>query len=419
MTGSDGKAAAIFGRELSCFWDHTVVRAGGRFFIEPVKLRVLEIVTDRFRRVRLMCRVEDEAAAGRGGAPAGTAGSPADTRAPAGRVPLPEKFAVLPVATGRLPPGRLSQIASVIKMAPAVFRRVRESNLVYARHQGIPVFHLAALFALLLGKDLIVTIGGSVRRSFLLRQGLGQRPGSANRFKAALFSGLDRLIVKRADLALISGAKLRAELGGRGHVFSSHAFGREDIFARADTCGGGAIRWLYTGTLSLEKGIDTLLDALALARGEDGRHVLTLAGKDPAAPAWLEEMIAARSLAGHVDYRGAVPFGPELFELYRGSDVFVFPSLHEGMPKSPMEALGQSLPVVATEAGGGGYIRSEENGLVVAAGDPRALAAAVLRIASDSALRARLIASGLETARWNTFDINKDSVAGIIERAFR
>jgi glycosyltransferase involved in cell wall biosynthesis len=394
----------VFDRELSCFWDHTVVQESGRFFIEPVKLRELEIVTSRFERVRLLCRVED---------------AEEGNRAQAGSVPFPERFTVLTVAAGRLPRGRLSQITEIFAIAPRVLRRVRQADLVYARHQGIPVFQLAALCALLLGKDLIVTIGGSIRKSFLLRRGPGKRPGPANRFKAALFSGLDRLSVKRADLALINGTGLRAELGGRGHVFASHVFGREEIFTRADTCTGAAIRWLYTGTLSLEKGVDTLLEALALARAEDKRHTLTLAGKDPEPPAWLDAMIASCNLTGQVHYRGAVPFGHELLELYRRSDVFVFPSLHEGMPKSPMEALSQSLPVVTTAAGGGEYIRSGENGLVVAENDPHALAVAVKRLASDGALRKRLITAGRKTAARNTCDIHEESVAGIIERAFR
>jgi glycosyltransferase involved in cell wall biosynthesis len=404
MTGDGSDSATIFDRELSCFWDHAVIEAGGRYYIEPVKLRVLEIVTGRFRRVRLLCRVE-------------SGGAGAD--ALEGRDPLPGRFTVLPVLAGRLPRGRLAQIASVFRAAPRVLRLVREADLVYARHQGLPVFQLAALFTLLLGKDLVVTVGGNSKKSYLLRRGAGRRPGLVNRLKAGLVFGLDRWIARRADVALISGARLRAELGGRGHVFSSHAFDHDDIFERADTCGGPAIRWLYTGTLSPEKGIDTLLEDLALVRTRDSGHRLTLAGKDREPPAWVVDLIASRGLAADVDCCGGIPFGPRLFDLYRKSDVFVFPSLHEGMPKSPMEALGQGLPVITTEAGGGEYIRPGENGLVVAPGDPHALAEAVLRLVSDEALRRRLIANGLETAAQNTFDLHQEAVAGIMERSFR
>jgi glycosyltransferase involved in cell wall biosynthesis len=61
------------------------------------------------------------------------------------------------------------------------------------------------------------------------------------------------------------------------------------------------------------------------------------------------------------------------------------------------EAFDQRVPVIATTAVGaaaGGLVRHEQTGLVVPAGDPGALAAALRRLGHDPALRARLGAAG-------------------------
>jgi glycosyltransferase involved in cell wall biosynthesis len=69
-------------------------------------------------------------------------------------------------------------------------------------------------------------------------------------------------------------------------------------------------------------------------------------------------------------------------------DAFVMPSLRrEGMARSVMEAMAQSLPTVVSDVGGlPELIRHEESGLVTRAGDPSALADAIARLARDPEL---------------------------------
>jgi glycosyltransferase involved in cell wall biosynthesis len=72
-------------------------------------------------------------------------------------------------------------------------------------------------------------------------------------------------------------------------------------------------------------------------------------------------------------------------------DCFVFPSLNEGMGRALIEAMAAGLPVVASRVGGiPAIVRHEENGLLVAAGDSRALSEALRRILSDPQLADRL-----------------------------
>jgi glycosyltransferase involved in cell wall biosynthesis len=71
----------------------------------------------------------------------------------------------------------------------------------------------------------------------------------------------------------------------------------------------------------------------------------------------------------------------------REIDVFVHPSLTEGTPNVVIEAMAHGLPVVATAVGGLPDFVTEEVGLLVPAGDERALGAAMARLAGDPALR--------------------------------
>jgi glycogen(starch) synthase len=65
----------------------------------------------------------------------------------------------------------------------------------------------------------------------------------------------------------------------------------------------------------------------------------------------------------------------------------------------PLEAMAVGTPVIATGTGGSGeYLRDGDNCLLIAPGDPAALAAAVRRLAADPQLRRRLRRGGLETA---------------------
>lgn len=67
-----------------------------------------------------------------------------------------------------------------------------------------------------------------------------------------------------------------------------------------------------------------------------------------------------------------------------GMDCFVLPSLNEGMGRALIEAMAAGLPVAASRVGGiPAIIRHEENGLLVPAGDSRALSDALRRMLAD------------------------------------
>jgi glycosyltransferase involved in cell wall biosynthesis len=102
----------------------------------------------------------------------------------------------------------------------------------------------------------------------------------------------------------------------------------------------------------------------------------------------------------------------EIVEAYGRADAVVFPvRWEEPWGLVPLEAMGRGRPVVATGRGGSGeYLRDEHNCLLFDADDADSLAAALIRLAGDAALRARLRRNGLETARRYTEALFNETV---------
>jgi len=87
---------------------------------------------------------------------------------------------------------------------------------------------------------------------------------------------------------------------------------------------------------------------------------------------------------GHVP-RGRVP------ALLAQARLLVLPSRYENFPLSLLEAMSCAVPVVTTRVGGiPEMVAAGETGLLVAPGDPEALAAALRRLVGDPALARRL-----------------------------
>lgn len=137
-------------------------------------------------------------------------------------------------------------------------------------------------------------------------------------------------------------------------------------------------RALFAGQVSLRKGIPYLLEAWRLLGWRDAE--LLLVGRV------LPEMRPL--LARHRSLPGLRVLGHRrsLEEVYRASDVFVFPSLEEGCALVVLEAMASGLPVVITP-NAGVPLEAGVQGLLVPIRDPAALAEALEALRSNPARR--------------------------------
>lgn len=139
----------------------------------------------------------------------------------------------------------------------------------------------------------------------------------------------------------------------------------------------GAVILGTVGRMSGEKDQLTLVRAFARARALHPQAImrLVLVGDGPL-KADIEREVSAAQLGEHVWVAGARGDIPEIL---RSLDIFVLPSLGEGISNTILEAMASGLPVIATRVGGNPELVVEnETGLLVSAADPDAMAQAIL-----------------------------------------
>ncbi|MBA2246036.1 MAG: glycosyltransferase [Gemmatimonadetes bacterium] len=144
---------------------------------------------------------------------------------------------------------------------------------------------------------------------------------------------------------------------------------------------------LTVARLDWQKGLDQLLQAAALVPGV--RFVIAGEGAERAR---LEREATALGIADRVDFLGERSDVPDLLA---SADLFVLPSLIEGLPVSVLEAMAAGVPVVATDVPGTREaVQDGETGVLVQPGDPPALARAIRRLLEERSLAARLAEAG-------------------------
>jgi glycosyltransferase involved in cell wall biosynthesis len=135
--------------------------------------------------------------------------------------------------------------------------------------------------------------------------------------------------------------------------------------------------FLSVGRLELNKGFHVLLKALSQTKGLPPEWHLILAGSGSMADE-LKRTVSSSGIDKHVTFVGHIST-EEMNCLYQWADLFIHPSLYEGSSIVTLEAMMNSLPVIATKIGGlPDKVRNDYNGWLIPPGDSMALSAAIL-----------------------------------------
>lgn len=217
-----------------------------------------------------------------------------------------------------------------------------------------------------------------------------------------------RRLYRSADAVVTYGAHVSAYVAARGarniHIAPQaidNTLWRSGALdsALAERIPAAQVRFLFVGRDAPEKGLTVLLDAWRETGLRPPEAALVLAG------------VASHSGALAADLHttdGVVALGAltasQLRGLYGACDVLVVPSVATRTFREPWglvvnEAMNRGLAVIASNAVGaaaGGLLRDGTNGLIVAAGNPRALAGAINRLDADAALRRAMGAAGAQ-----------------------
>ena len=180
--------------------------------------------------------------------------------------------------------------------------------------------------------------------------------------------------------------------------------------------GARPLRVIWAGTFSIRKGAHLLLDAWRmLGAGTDA--VLDVYGT-----VTVPERIWKPPPAG-ISFHGSV-VRPKLFAAFDEADVLMFPTLSDGFGMVVTEAFSRGLPVITTDqAGASDLVRDGENGLVIPAGDPAAIAQSLRWCLDNRDKLAPMAEAALETARrWQWSDYRAklyDTITGALAQQGR
>lgn len=238
-------------------------------------------------------------------------------------------------------------------------------------------------------------VQGVIATQQLYPRSLSRRTRMRQRFISIL---VDRYIAVSHAMA----RTLREALAFRNRIAVIHnavdlvAFAEKESYRVPDvfTDREGRPTVLTVARLNKQKGLEYLIAAAPYLPGTR----FLIAGEGPDREA-LEMQARALNVADRVVFLGQ---RGDVRDLLAACDVFVLPSLFEGLPVSILEAMAVGKPVIATAIGGTDEaIVHRETGLLVPPADPAGLASALQLLLEDSSLRQRIGDAGRARVRQN------------------
>ena len=242
---------------------------------------------------------------------------------------------------------------------------------------------------------------------------LHQPPGGIDHgaIRTRVQAALDRRAYDNMRCLLVASESLADELRKQGvaHPMVVVPPGRDPVPTHHDVSEdlrrGNRAAFLSIGNWVQRKGILELLDAFARLPADTA--TLHLAGDDSADARYaarVRSRLAERDLAGRVVTHGRLA-REEVAALYRSADAFALPAYREPYGTVWGEAMALGLPVVGWRAGNLPFLAEHEReALLVEPRDVGALSDALMRLASEEELRARLGAAAkrraLERPTW-------------------
>jgi colanic acid/amylovoran biosynthesis glycosyltransferase len=267
--------------------------------------------------------------------------------------------------------------AAVIAMPLAGF------DILHLEYTGLAVAYLDAL--VLTGAKIVTSCRGTAERMTPIAE-----PARADELRA-MFEHVDRVHCVSQDLVRTCAAYGLdpAKAFVNNPAIDATRFHR----ARPYPARTGRFELLSTGRLHWAKGIEWgILAVKALVdAGVNVRYTVIGAGPEDGR---LRFLVHDLGLGDHVVLAGRKP-APEVRAALEGADLYVLPSVSEGISNAALEAMAMELPVVSTSVGGmAEAITDGVDGVLVPSRSPREMAHAIAGLLSDHARRASLGTAG-------------------------
>ena len=299
----------------------------------------------------------------------------------------------------------ITSLSFCISTAIILFRTRKKYDIVHFHGTSLPL--ITNILPLKLYQKMVLAKVASANQ--------GTEAGSL-RHKYYLFGQMLIQTLKKVDCFVATSKEIKDGLlndrYNQGRIVGIPNFVDQGVFhpsdkelrdqARKDFAFSGETIATFTGRLVEGKGIDVLLNAWGKVVFNFKNVCLLILGEGPF-ESRLKERCQGLGIEKNVKFLGLVNNVRKHLAM---SDIFVFPSFHEGFPNSVLEAMACGLPVIATRIGGiVDVIKDEENGLLVEPGNANQLADALKKLISDPEYASVLGKNALKTVREN-YDIN-------------
>jgi len=296
-----------------------------------------------------------------------------------------DRVSIVPLPDPKTPLHALMSLCTLIR---GIAQAIKQSQACYLKMPDV----LGSLVGLILW---------GMRRSYVVEVVADSYEGIRHAKKAMfgcevyarLFDRLTRLIVSRASVVTYISRYLQTRYPHPKpdcqFVFCSVDIPEKDRGqARPrDDFDVTPFRLVAAGRLSAEKGHVYLVRAMKHVIEKSDRPVtLDVLGDGPQRPA-LEAEVEALGLENHVRLLGYVKRGSPLNQVLDESQLYVLPSLTEGMGRGLIEAMARGVPCVATAVGGVPEYLDQD--CLVDPADPESLAEKILNVINDSETLAR------------------------------
>jgi glycosyltransferase involved in cell wall biosynthesis len=254
--------------------------------------------------------------------------------------------------------------------------------------------------------SLAARLAGVPRRAAMIT-GLGSALTGAHTGKQRLVAGIARGLYRaglaQCQVVIFQNPDDRDELGRLGAI-PAHArvaivrgSGVDLAHYAPSPLPPGPPVFLFLGRLLRDKGIHEYVAAARIVRARCPAARFQIAGwLDPNPESLTRRELDAVVADGTVEYLGAAD---DVRPVLAAAHVLVLPSYREGTPRSVLEAMSMNRAVITTDAPGcRDTVIDRDSGLIVPVRDARALADAMLLLATAPPLIARLAAAGRDRA---------------------
>lgn len=235
------------------------------------------------------------------------------------------------------------------------------------------------LFAKLVSKKMIIHLHGG---DYLTKE---QVPGWIKRVLKKIFSGKTQVIV----LSSLEATLIKKKYNAKNVKILPNCVDLKDasVFLRnynSDTI----VNILFIGRITVDKGLDYIADALGNLQQQQVPFKFIMAGTGPDEKRYVEKF--TKMLSNSFEFKGIVS-GNNKSNLYKLCNIFLLPSLFEGLPMSLLEAMSYGMVPVVTPVGSiKDVVTNGENGIIVKDKPAAEIADAIKLLVSDKLMMKQL-----------------------------